>query len=76
MAESKQVIFTFNEHSYESLKQIQSVGRFSTLAEAIQQSLVISKALQSQGKQGFTEVIVRNPETGCERVLALPRTQD
>jgi hypothetical protein len=32
-----------------------------------------SGALQSQAQQGYTEVAVRNPETGVERVLVIPR---
>ena len=72
MAESKRVVFSFDERSYDSLEQMKAEGRFSTLAETVRQSLVVSRALQSQGKQGFTEITVRNPQTGKERVLVLP----
>ena len=72
MTGSKRVVFSFDERSYDSLEQMKAEGRFSTLAETVRQSLVVSRALQSQGKQGFTEVTVRNPETGKERVLVLP----
>lgn len=72
MAESKRVVFSFDERSYDSLERMKAEGRFSTLADAVRQSLVVSKALQSQGMQGFTEVTVRNPKTGEERVLVLP----
>jgi hypothetical protein len=29
--------------------------------------------MQSQAAQGFTELIVRNPETNEERVIVIPR---
>lgn len=72
MAEKKRVVFSFDERSYESLEQMKGEGRFGSLAETVRQALRTSRALQSQGKQGFTEVVVRNPETGEERVLVLP----
>lgn len=72
MAESKRVVFSFDERSYDSLEQMKEEGRFGTLAEAVRQALRTSRALQSQGKQGFTEVVVRNPKSGEERVLVIP----
>ncbi len=69
---STRLVFTFDERSLESLEKIKQQGRFSSLADAVRQSLQISKALQSQGEQGFKEVIVRNPETAEERVLVIP----
>jgi hypothetical protein len=38
----------------------------------MRQSLQISQALQSQAGQGFTEVMVRKPETSQERVINTP----
>ena len=52
-----------------------SQGRFSSMADTVRESLQISRALQSQANQGFTEVIVRNPETNEERVLVIPTLQ-
>jgi prolyl-tRNA editing enzyme YbaK/EbsC (Cys-tRNA(Pro) deacylase) len=72
MATAKRLVFTFDERSLESLEKIKSQGRFSSLADAVRQSLQISKALQTQGQQGFKEVVVRNPETKEERVLVIP----
>jgi hypothetical protein len=45
------------------------------MADTVRESLQISRALQSQAQQGFTEVIVRNPETDEERVLVIPNLQ-
>ena len=72
MANTKRLVFTFDERSLESLEKIKKQGRFSSLADTVRQSLQISKALQSQGEQGFKEVVVRNPETKEERVLVIP----
>ena len=72
MANTRRLVFTFDERSLESLEKIKQQGRFSSLADAVRQSLQISKALQAQGQQGYKEVIVRNPETKEERVLVIP----
>lgn len=72
MASTRRLVFTFDERSLESLEKIKQQGRFSSLADAVRQSLQISKALQSQSEQGFKEVIVRNPKTTEERVLVIP----
>ena len=45
------------------------------MADTVRESLQISRALQTQAQQGFTEVIVRNPETNEERVLVIPALQ-
>ena len=72
MANTKRLVFTFDERSLESLEKIKQQGRFSSLADTVRNSLQISKALQSQGEQGFKEVVVRNPDTKEERVLVIP----
>ena len=72
MASTRRLVFTFDERSLESLEKLKQQGRFSSLADAVRQSLQISKALQSQGEQGFKEVVVRNPRTEEERVLVIP----
>ena len=45
------------------------------MAGTVRESLQISRALQMQAGQGFTEVRVRNPETNEERVLVIPTLQ-
>jgi hypothetical protein len=42
------------------------------MADTVRESLQITRALQSQAGKGFTEVLVRNPETNEERVLVIP----
>ncbi|AMV24214.1 hypothetical protein VT84_07440 [Gemmata sp. SH-PL17] len=76
MAKStKRVVFSFDERSLESLEKLTTQGRFSSMADTVRESLQISRALQAQANQGFTEVVVRNPETREERVLVIPVLQ-
>jgi Arc/MetJ-type ribon-helix-helix transcriptional regulator len=72
MAKTRRVVFSFDERSLESLQKLTEQGRFASMADTVRESLQISRALQAQAKQGFTEVIVRNPETDEERVLVIP----
>ena len=68
----KRVVFSFDDRSLESLKKMTEEGHYPSMANAVRDSLQISRALQSQAEQGFKEVIVRNPETGEERVIVIP----
>jgi len=72
MAKTQRVVFSFDERSLESLQRMKDQGRFSSMGEAVRESLQISRALQSQAAQGFTEIVVRNPETNEERVIVIP----
>lgn len=70
---SKRVAFTFDDHSVRTLEQMTQEGRFSSMADTVRESLQISRALQTQAKKGFTEIVMRNPETQQERVVVVPR---
>jgi Arc/MetJ-type ribon-helix-helix transcriptional regulator len=72
---SKRVVFTFDERSLATLEDITQEGHYSSMADTVRESLQISRALQTQAKQGFTEIIVRDPGTGEERVLVVPSLQ-
>jgi Arc/MetJ-type ribon-helix-helix transcriptional regulator len=72
MAKTRRVVFSFDERSLESLEKLTEQGRFSSMADTVRESLQISRALQSQANQGFTEVVVRNPESNEERVIVIP----
>ena len=72
MTKTKRLVFSFDERSYDTLERIKHDGRFSSLADAVRQAVEVSGALQRQAQQGYTEVTVRNPETGIERVLVIP----
>jgi Arc/MetJ-type ribon-helix-helix transcriptional regulator len=73
---SKRVAFTFDERSYKTLEEMTDSGHFSSMADTVRESLEISLALQNQAKKGYTEVIMRNPDSGEERVVVIPRLQD
>ncbi|HEY6330507.1 MAG TPA: hypothetical protein VI756_14310 [Blastocatellia bacterium] len=72
MSKTRRVVFTFDERSLESLKRMTDQGHYPSMANAVKDSLQISRALQTQAAQGFTEIIVRNPETNKERVIVVP----
>jgi len=72
MTTKKRVVFTFDERSLESLERIKEQAKFGSLADAVRNSLQVSRALQQQAEQGYTEVIVRNPESKEERVIVIP----
>ena len=72
MARSRRVVFTFDERSLKSLEQLRAQGRFPSMADAVREALQVRRAIQRQADQGFTEVIVRKPGSGEERVLIIP----
>ena len=72
MAKTRRVVFGFDERSLDSLKRITEQGHFSSMADSVRESLQVMNALQAQAQKGFTEVVLRNPETGDERVLVIP----
>jgi Arc/MetJ-type ribon-helix-helix transcriptional regulator len=72
MAKTKRVVFSFDERSLASLEDLTKQGRFPSMAETVRDSLQISRALQLQAEQGFSEVVLRNPETKEERVIVIP----
>jgi Arc/MetJ-type ribon-helix-helix transcriptional regulator len=72
MPKTQRVLFSFDERSLDSLKRLTEQGRFSSMADTVRKSLQVSRALQAQAEQGFTEVVVRNPETKEERVVVIP----
>src|SRR5213594_2941259 len=75
MAKTQRVVFSFDERSLESLQKLKEQGRFSSMGEAVRESLQISRALQNQASQGYREIVVRNPETKEERVIIVPALQ-
>jgi metal-responsive CopG/Arc/MetJ family transcriptional regulator len=72
MSVKKRVVFSFDERSLESLETLKERGRLDSLADAVRNSLQVSRALQQQKELGYTEVVVRNPQTKEERVLIIP----
>ena len=73
--EKTRIAFTFDEESLAGLEEIKNDGNYSCFAETVRDSLQINRALQTQAKKGYNEIIVRDPETGDERVLVIPSLQ-
>lgn len=69
---SKRVVFTFDDRSLANLERMKAAGKYASLAEVVRDALQITRAVQSQREQGFTELTVRNPKTGAERTLIIP----
>jgi hypothetical protein len=62
----KRVVFSFDDRSLESLKRMQEQGRQPP------PSPCPSCALRVTAPKAYKELIVRNPETGEERVIVIP----
>lgn len=75
MPSKRRVVFTFDERSLEGLQRITEQGHYSSMAETVRDSLAINRALHTQASDGFTELVVRNPQTKEERVIIIPNLQ-
>lgn len=71
----KRVVFSFDDRSFDSLERLTKQGRYGSMAETVRDSLQISRALQGQASEGFTEIVVRKPGTDEERILVVPTLQ-
>ena len=64
MAKNKRVVFKFDEPSLRALEVMTKEGCYNSIADTVRESLQISRALQTQAKQGFSEITLLNPDTG------------
>jgi len=69
---TQRVVFTFDESSLDSLKQVQEKGDFASMGTAVREAVQISEVLQEQAADGFTELILRNPKTNQEKTIIIP----
>lgn len=69
---SQRVVFTFDDSSLESLKQIKERGDYISMGTAVRDAVQLSEVLQEQVADGFTEVVLRNPKTNQEKHLIIP----
>ena len=75
MAKDKRAVFTFDERSLRALEVMTEEGKYNSMADTVRESLQISRALQTQAKQGFSEITLRNPDTEEKRVIVIPHLQ-
>ncbi len=69
MPKIRRVVFSFDDRSLESLKRMQEQGRTPD-------AMPCPRCLRrEQGRQEYTEVTVKNPETGEERVIVIPKME-
>ncbi len=68
---NNRVTFSFDAVSYGNLQELKKKGRFRTVADTVRDALIIRKVLHLQSEQGFTEVVLRDPVSGRERVIEL-----
>lgn len=69
---SQRVVFSFDDNSLESLKQVQDRGEFPSMGTAVRESIQISEILQDQVAEGFSEIVLRNPKTNQEKTIVIP----
>lgn len=67
--ENRRIIFTFDEVSYANLVTLGAAFHFNSMAETVRAALRLVNTFKNQFENGFTEIIVRNPNTGAERIL-------
>lgn len=67
------VVLSFEDGSFTALEVMTAEGRYDDIAAAVQESLQINRTLMMQARQGFTEVLLRNPSTGDLRSMEVPR---
>lgn len=68
----KRVVFSFDDRSLADLTAIKQGGRFVSLGETVRSSIGTASALFTQAEHGFTELIVRDPQSGRERQIIIP----
>lgn len=71
-AMAQRVVFTFDDNSLESLRQVQERGEFSSMGTAVREAVQLSEILQDQVADGFSEIVLRNPKTSQEKTLLIP----
>ena len=63
------MVFTFEAESFSALEKLQEDGDYPSLAETVKDSLKIMRTLHQHAKRGYTELIVRNPNTDTEKLV-------
>ena len=75
MPTNQRVVFSFDANSLEALNNVKERGGFPSLGMAVRESIQLSDFLQGQVDKGFTEIIVRNPDTNQEKTIVVSSLQ-
>jgi hypothetical protein len=65
------VVFDFDDRNLAELKRITANAGYPTMGATIHAALQVIGILQEESKGGETQLIVRNPATGSQRVIEL-----
>ena len=60
MAKNKRVVFKFDAPSLRALEVMTKEGCYNSMGDTICESLKISRALQTQARQGFSKITLLN----------------
>jgi len=74
MSGLRQITLSFTDENLRRIDAIMKGWKLDSLEEAVGESLATQYGLVEQAADGFTEVIVRNPKTGQERIMRVPRS--
>jgi hypothetical protein len=69
--QSIKVELSFDEQSFKVLQEIRDEASLGSEAATLRRALLIMRTLQKQAKNGYSDVVVENPETGEQMVLDL-----
>jgi hypothetical protein len=72
---SQRVVFSFDPESLATLNQVKERGGFQSLGMAVKESIELSDFLQNLVDKGFSEIIVKNPETSQEKTIIVSSLQ-
>lgn len=68
-AKTARLNMIFDDYFMGLLNSLTTEGHYTSKADVIREALATCYAVRSQMKRGYTELVVRNPETGQERVI-------
>lgn len=54
------VAFTFDDQNFQSLKSVTANGGFTSMGSALRESIELSRILQEESENGFSELLICN----------------
>lgn len=72
---TQRVVFSFDPESLETLNTVKERGGFQSLGMAVKESIQLSDVLQNLVDKGFSEIIVKNPDTQQEKTIVITSLQ-
>ena len=72
---SQRVVFSFDSDSLQTLTNVKERGGFPSLGMAVRESIQLSDFLQNLVDKGFSEIIVKNPDTNQEKTIVVSSLQ-